>query len=113
MREALVKRDHPHADILSATDHAERTAVESYETWSAHHETSRISKSYWSWPCDDAIAKPAIAQTNPPIKWRLTSSFPKSLDIAYGGAETIARMVAEATDNQFQIQTSIATIGSW
>jgi TRAP-type mannitol/chloroaromatic compound transport system substrate-binding protein len=55
-----------------------------------------------------AVAKPAIAQTNPPIKWRLTSSFPKSLDIAYGGAETIARMVAEATDNQFQIQTFAA-----
>jgi TRAP-type mannitol/chloroaromatic compound transport system substrate-binding protein len=27
-----------------------------------------------------AIAKPAIAQSNPPLKWRLTSSFPRSLD---------------------------------
>jgi TRAP-type mannitol/chloroaromatic compound transport system substrate-binding protein len=51
-----------------------------------------------------AIAKPAIAQTNPAIRWRLTSSFPKSLDISYGVVETIARMVAEATDNQFQMQ---------
>jgi TRAP-type mannitol/chloroaromatic compound transport system substrate-binding protein len=51
-----------------------------------------------------AIATPAIAQSNPAIKWRITSSFPKSLDIAYGACETIARMVAEATDKQFQIQ---------
>ena len=51
-----------------------------------------------------AIASPAIAQSAPEIKWRLTSSFPKSLDTLYGGAETFARMVAEATDNKFQIQ---------
>src|SRR5467141_2052068 len=51
-----------------------------------------------------AIAKPAIAQTNPAIKWRLTSSFPKSLDTLYGASETIAKYVAEATDNQFQMQ---------
>jgi TRAP-type mannitol/chloroaromatic compound transport system substrate-binding protein len=51
-----------------------------------------------------AVAKPAISQSNPTIKWRLTSSFPKSLDTLYGAAETIVKMVAEATDNQFQIQ---------
>ena len=46
-----------------------------------------------------AIAKPAIAQTNPAIKWRLTSSFPKSLDTLWGAVETIAKFVAESTDN--------------
>src|SRR6476469_7265872 len=51
-----------------------------------------------------AIAKPAIAQSSPEIKWRLTSSFPKSLDTIYGSAETFAKLVAEATDNKFQIQ---------
>jgi TRAP-type mannitol/chloroaromatic compound transport system substrate-binding protein len=51
-----------------------------------------------------AVTKPAIAQSNPAIKWRLTSSFPKSLDTVYGASETIAKFVAEATDNQFQIQ---------
>jgi TRAP-type mannitol/chloroaromatic compound transport system substrate-binding protein len=51
-----------------------------------------------------AVAKPAIAQSNPAIKWRLTSSFPKSLDTVYGASETIAKFVAEATDYQFQIQ---------
>ena len=51
-----------------------------------------------------AVAKPAIAQNNPGIRWRLTSSFPKSLDTLYGASETIAKYVAEATDSQFQMQ---------
>jgi TRAP-type mannitol/chloroaromatic compound transport system substrate-binding protein len=51
-----------------------------------------------------AVAAPAIAQTMPEIKWRLTSSFPKSLDTLYGAAEVFAKAVAEATDNKFQIQ---------
>ncbi|HYW63995.1 MAG TPA: ABC transporter substrate-binding protein, partial [Bradyrhizobium sp.] len=51
-----------------------------------------------------AIAKPAIAQSMPEIKWRCTSSFPKSLDTAYGAAETLSKFVAEATDNKFLIQ---------
>jgi TRAP-type mannitol/chloroaromatic compound transport system substrate-binding protein len=51
-----------------------------------------------------AIAKPAIAQSAPQIKWRLTSSFPKSLDTLYGAAETLSQYVAAATDNNFQIQ---------
>src|SRR5262245_34026546 len=50
------------------------------------------------------VAKPAIAQVSPQIRWRLTSSFPKSLDTLYGAVETISRFVAEATDNQFQMQ---------
>ena len=51
-----------------------------------------------------ALAAPAIAQANPEIRWRLPSSFPKSLDILYGAAETIAKFTAEMTDNKFQIQ---------
>ena len=51
-----------------------------------------------------AVASPAIAQSSPEIKWRLTSSFPKSLDTIYGGAEYFAKQVAEMTDNKFQIQ---------
>ena len=51
-----------------------------------------------------AIAAPAIAQSMPEIKWRMTTSWPKSLDTLYGGAEMIAKAVAEATDNKFQIQ---------
>ena len=41
-------------------------------------------------------------------KWRLTSSFPKSLDTIYGAAEVFSKAVAEATDNKFQIQVFAA-----
>jgi TRAP-type mannitol/chloroaromatic compound transport system substrate-binding protein len=34
-----------------------------------------------------AVAAPAIAQSNPEIKWRLTASWPKALDTLYGGCE--------------------------
>jgi TRAP-type mannitol/chloroaromatic compound transport system substrate-binding protein len=55
-----------------------------------------------------AVAKPAIAQSMPEIKWRLASSFPKSLDTIYSAGETLAKFVAEATDNKFQIQNFAA-----
>lgn len=55
-----------------------------------------------------AIASPSIAQSMPETKWRLTSSFPKSLDTIYGAAEVFAKAVAEATDNKFQIQVFAA-----
>jgi TRAP-type mannitol/chloroaromatic compound transport system substrate-binding protein len=55
-----------------------------------------------------AVASPAIAQSAPEIKWRMTSSFPKSLDTIYGGAEYFAKQVAELTDNKFQIQVFAA-----
>ncbi len=50
------------------------------------------------------VAAPAIAQSQPEVKWRLASSFPKTLDTIYGGAEQLAKRVAEATDNKFQIR---------
>src|SRR3984893_13262015 len=55
-----------------------------------------------------AVAAPAIAQSAPELKWRLTSSFPKSLDTIYGAAEVFSKAVAEATDNKFQIQVFAA-----
>jgi TRAP-type mannitol/chloroaromatic compound transport system substrate-binding protein len=55
-----------------------------------------------------AVAKPAIAQSMPELKWRLASSFPKSLDTVYSSGETLAKYVAEATDNKFQIQNFAA-----
>ena len=33
------------------------------------------------------VAKPAIAQSMPELKWRLASSFPKSLDTIYSGGK--------------------------
>jgi TRAP-type mannitol/chloroaromatic compound transport system substrate-binding protein len=51
-----------------------------------------------------AVAKPAIAQSSPEIRWRLTSGFPKSLDTIYGGADLLAKFVSAATEGKFQIQ---------
>src|SRR6478735_901880 len=55
-----------------------------------------------------AVAMPAVAQSNPEVKWRLASSFPKSLDTIYAGAEIMAKMVSELTDGKFQIQVFAA-----
>src|ERR1700684_139024 len=55
-----------------------------------------------------AVASPAIAQSSPEIKWRMTSSFPKSLDTLFGASLEFSRYVAEMTDNKFQIQVFAA-----
>ena len=44
----------------------------------------------------------------PEVKWRLTSSFPKSLDTLYGGSELFAKMIGEMSDNKFQIRVFAA-----
>lgn len=51
-----------------------------------------------------AVAAPAIAQTQPTINWRLASSFPKSLDTIYGGAEVFSKRVSELTGGKFNIR---------
>jgi TRAP-type mannitol/chloroaromatic compound transport system substrate-binding protein len=54
------------------------------------------------------LAAPAIAQSMPEIKWRMPTSWPKSLDTIFGGADMMTKFVAEATDNKFQIQSFAA-----
>src|SRR6185503_593423 len=54
------------------------------------------------------LAAPAIAQSMPELKWRLTASWPKSLDTLWGGVELMAKLVGEATDNKFQVQAFAA-----
>jgi len=51
-----------------------------------------------------AVAAPAIAQSQPTITWRMATSWPKSLDTLYGGAELVAKRVGEITDGKFQIR---------
>ena len=56
-----------------------------------------------------AVAAPALAQQpaaagQPTVNWRLTSSFPKSLDTIFGGAEVIAKRVSAATNGKFNIK---------
>jgi TRAP-type mannitol/chloroaromatic compound transport system substrate-binding protein len=52
-----------------------------------------------------SIAMPAIAQSMPEVKWRLTSSFPKQLDTIFGTAQQFAKFMSDATDGRFQVQT--------
>jgi TRAP-type mannitol/chloroaromatic compound transport system substrate-binding protein len=54
-----------------------------------------------------AIASPAIAQ-QAAVKWRLTSSFPKSLEGLWGAAPTVSKLVSEMTDGKFVIDTFAA-----
>jgi TRAP-type mannitol/chloroaromatic compound transport system substrate-binding protein len=55
-----------------------------------------------------AVTMPTLSRAQaaalPEIKWRLASSFPKSLDTIYGAAETMAKRVAACTGGKFQIQ---------
>ena len=57
-------------------------------------------------------AVPSLTQAQtaalPTIKWRCTSSFAKSLDTIYGGAEVIAKRVKSATGGKFEIQVFAA-----
>ncbi len=50
------------------------------------------------------LAAPAIAQSAPVVKWRLTSSFPKSLDTIYGGADVLANRLRAMTGGKFDIR---------
>jgi TRAP-type mannitol/chloroaromatic compound transport system substrate-binding protein len=51
---------------------------------------------------------PAIVHAQQAIRWRLASSFPKSLDTIYGGAEVFAKKVADMTGGKFQISVHAA-----
>ena len=53
------------------------------------------------------LAGPALAQAAPEVRWRLASSFPRSL-MPWSGAEFLAQRVAELTDGRFRIQCSAA-----
>ena len=55
-----------------------------------------------------SVAAPAIAQTQPSITWRMATSWSKSLDTLFGGAEHVARRVGELTDGKFQIRAFAA-----
>src|SRR5438132_10207863 len=50
----------------------------------------------------------AQAGALPEVKWRLASSFPKSLDTIYGAAEVMSKRVAACTSGKFQIQVFAA-----
>jgi len=46
----------------------------------------------------------AAVQTSPRITWRLASSFPRSLDTIFGGAEIMSQRVSQLTEGRFTIR---------
>jgi len=48
------------------------------------------------------VAAPAV-RAQAAIRWRLASSFPKSLDTIYGAAEVMAKIVKDSTGGKFEI----------
>ncbi len=55
-----------------------------------------------------AGAAPAIVHAQASLRWRLTSSFPKSLDTLFGVADVFAKKVSDMTGGKFQISTHAA-----
>ena len=46
---------------------------------------------------------PAVVHAQANVRWRLASSFPKSLDTIFGAADVFAKKVSEMTGGKFQI----------
>ena len=55
-----------------------------------------------------AGAAPAIVHAQATIRWRLASSFPKSLDTLFGAADLFAKKVSDMTGGKFTISTHAA-----
>jgi TRAP-type mannitol/chloroaromatic compound transport system substrate-binding protein len=55
-----------------------------------------------------ALAAPAIISAQPQVRWRIASSFPKSLDTIYGAAEVVAKRVTAITGGRFQVTVHAA-----
>ena len=55
-----------------------------------------------------ALALPALAQTGaqtaPEVNWRVSSCFPRNLDVLFGTGDAIAKRVAQLTENRFRIR---------
>jgi TRAP-type mannitol/chloroaromatic compound transport system substrate-binding protein len=55
-----------------------------------------------------AAATPARAQSLPQVRWRMASSFPKSLDALFNTAELLATRVSHLTEGRFEIRVFAA-----
>ena len=51
---------------------------------------------------------PAVVNAQTNIRWRLASSFPRSLDTLFGAAEVFAKKISDMTGGKFQISTHAA-----
>ena len=55
-----------------------------------------------------AAAAPAIVHAQANVRWRLTSSFPKSLDTLFGVSDVFAKKVKDMSGGKFEISTHAA-----
>src|SRR5436190_8528811 len=55
-----------------------------------------------------SVAAPAIVHAQQAVTWRMATSWPKSLDTLFGGADNVAKRVGEITDGKFQIRAFAA-----
>lgn len=53
--------------------------------------------------CSRSKTASTQAGTLPRIRWRMATSWPKSLETIYGGADTVCKRVSEMTDKRFTI----------
>ncbi|AEH45877.1 Extracellular solute-binding protein, family 7 [Thermodesulfatator indicus DSM 15286] len=51
-----------------------------------------------------SLIKPINVHAKKRIRWRMASSFPKAVDVIYGGGKTICDLVREMTDGMFDIR---------
>ncbi len=55
--------------------------------------------------CDRSTTSPSIqADSLPKVRWQMATSWPKSLNTIFGGAETVCERVKEMTGGRFQIK---------
>lgn len=52
----------------------------------------------------EEVQAPAQNSSMPSLRWRMATSWPQSLDTIFGGAEDVAKGVAELTEGRFEIE---------
>jgi len=55
-----------------------------------------------------AVARPAIANASPQVRWKMASAFQPSFDLLFGGGQTFADTLSDMTDGQFAVAVSPA-----
>ncbi|MCK6453087.1 MAG: TRAP transporter substrate-binding protein DctP [Alphaproteobacteria bacterium] len=55
-----------------------------------------------------AVAAPSVVRAQMPVKWRMVTSWPKTLDALHGSAEAMCQRIEKLTDGKFQIRAFAA-----
>ena len=63
--------------------------------------------------CQSKDNSTVTANNLPEIKWKMVTSWPKSLDTIFGGAQTVCERVREMTGGKFQITPPPGGNSTW